>query len=170
MVSPKDLPAGRRGPAKTSKTDGAPASNGDEAPATAAPSGDAEGLVVVTLRMSDGSIVTIEAADSGGARHELTAAEAARLLADGRGATMKGLVHEAFEAGIACILDESLDEAADEASGESREDALLHDELLDSLIERSPAKRLLRRDVLNSALLGTIISEASIPPPPAAGA
>jgi hypothetical protein len=157
MVSPKELPAARRGSVKASKTQGAATSSGDDS------------LVVVALRMSDGSIQSIEAVEPGGARHQLSAAEAAKLLGDRSGATVKGLVHEAFEAGIACILDEGFGRAAgDEASGESREDAILHDELLGAHIEGSPARRLLQRDVLNSALLGTIISEASSPPPPAA--
>jgi hypothetical protein len=158
MASSEDVPAARPGPAKPVKR------------ATAAPSEAAEALVVVTLKVSDGSIQTIEAVDPAGARHELTAAEAKKLLGDRPNSTVEGLVHQAFEAGIACILDESHNgAAADEASGESREDAILHDELLGALIERSPAKRLLRREVLNSALLGTIISGASGGAPVAAG-
>ncbi len=158
MVSPEDTPAGRPRPTKAPKT------------ATAAPSARDEGLVVVTLRVSDGSVVKIEAVGPGETRHDLTPAEAATLLGDRPNSTVEGLVHEAFEAGIACILDDvQPSAAADEASGESRDDAILHDELLDALIEHSPAKRLLQREVLNSALLGTIISEASASGPPAAG-
>jgi hypothetical protein len=157
MASSEEIPAARPGPVKASKRPAA-------APPTAA-----EALVVVTLKVSDGSILKIEATDPGGARHELTAAEAAKLLGDRPNSTVEGLVHQAFEAGIACVLDESpAGAAADEASGESREDAILHDELLGALIERSPAKRLLRREVLNSALLGTIISGASGGTPAAA--
>ncbi len=154
MASSEEVPAGRPTAARASRR------------AAAAPPKAADALVVVTLKVSDGSIQTIEAVDPGGARHLLTAAEAAKLLGDRPDSTVEGLVHQAFEAGIACILDESQPRAAaDEASGESREDAILHDELLDALIERSPAKRLLQRDVLNSALLGTIISGASGPTP-----
>jgi hypothetical protein len=117
---------------------------------------------VVTLKVSDGSIVKIEAVDAGGSRHDLTAAEAATLLGRLPNGTVVDLVHEAFEAGIACVLDDINGGAmTDEAAGESREQAILHDELLDALIEQSPAKRLLRREVLNSALLGTIMSQAS---------
>jgi hypothetical protein len=150
MVSPAETPTGRPPPSKTPP----------KRPASTSPS--AEALVVVTLKVSDGSIQKIEAVDSGGARHDLTAAEAATLLGDLPNGTVVDLVHEAFEAGIACVLDDLNDgAAADEASGESREQAILHDELLGALIEQSPAKRLLRREVLNSALLGTIFSEAS---------
>ena len=74
---------------------------------------------------------------------------------------MEGLVHEAIEAGIACVLDEKLGRAStDDADGETDEDAALHDELLGALIERSPARRLLQRDVLSSALLGSLIRVA----------
>lgn len=118
-------------------------------------------LVVVTLKAGDGSIVKIEGLDVSGERHELSAEEAFRLLGDRPKATVEGLVQEAFEAGIACVLDEKLARASpDDAVGESDEDAALHDELLNALIDRSPAKRLLQRDVLNSALLGTLIRVA----------
>jgi hypothetical protein len=157
MASSEEVPAARAGPAKTPKRAAAPRSEA------------AEALVVVTLKVSDGAVVTIEAVDPGGARHELTAAEAAKLLGERPNSTVEGLVHQAFEAGIACVLDESpVETATDEASGESREDTILHDELLGALIAHSPARRLLQRDVLNSALLGTIISGASGSTPPAA--
>lgn len=130
--------------------------------ATSAKKSDA--LVVVTLKVSDGSIVTIESVDDGGERHELSAEAAFRLLGARPKATVEGLVQAAFEAGIACILDEKLGRAstdeADETVGESEEDSALHDELLGALIERSPARRLLQRDVLNSALLGSLIRVA----------
>jgi hypothetical protein len=148
MVSPKDLPAGRRGPRKP-------------AVRRAAASGPGADTLVVTLRVGDGSVLKIEGVQADGARRELTAAEAATLLGDRPGATVQGLVQEAFEAGIVCILDDEQPGAPDEASGESQEDSMLHDELLDALIEHSPARRLLQRDVLNSALLRTIINGAT---------
>lgn len=161
MVPPEDDPAGKPSPGKASQRQTAP---GQTAPA----SDSAEAVVVVTLRVTDGSTLKIEAVAPGGARHELTTEEAGKLLGGRSKATVRGLVHEAFEAGIACILDDSHTSAADDAN-ESQADVILHDELLDALIEHSPAKRLLRRDVLNSALLGSIISEASGPAPPPAG-
>jgi hypothetical protein len=113
--------------------------------------------VVVTLKASTGSIVSIEVATPDGSRHKISAGEIARLA--GERPTLASLVHDAFEAGIACILD---DGAGDEASGESEEDVDLHDALLDALIERSAgAKRLLSHETLTSAMLGTIIREAS---------
>jgi hypothetical protein len=149
MASSEEVPAARSGQARAPRR-----------PAAAAPE-SSEALVVVTLKVSDGQVLTIEAVEPGGARHELTAAEAAKLLGDRPNSTVEGLVHQAFEAGIAYVLDDRQASAADDASDESLEDSVLHDEVLDALFEQSPAKRLLRREVLNSALLGTIISGAS---------
>ena len=125
-------------------------------PARKASAADSEDLVVVTLRASTGSIVSVEMTAPDGSRHALTDSETARLV--GERPTFASLVHDAFEAGIACVLDHG---AGDEASGESQEDVDLHDALLDALIERSTAKRLLSREMLTSAVLGTIIREAS---------
>jgi hypothetical protein len=124
-----------------------------------AKSADSEDLVVVTLKASTGSIVSVEmAAPDGSHRHALTDSETARLV--GERPTFATLVHDAFEAGIACVLDDRSG-AADERSGETEEDADLHDALLDALIEHSAAKRLLSRETLHSAVLGTIIDAAS---------
>jgi len=111
--------------------------------------------VVVTLKASTGSIVSIEVAPADGERHRLSPQETAQLA--GERPTFASIVHDAFEAGIACVLD---DAEGDEAIDESREDAELHDALLDALIERSGAKRLLSRETMASALLGTITREA----------
>ena len=148
MVSSENAPAGP-----------AARKNSRRSAATSATTGEA--LVVVTLKAGDGSIVKIEVVDGGVERDELSAEDALRLLGDRPKATVEGLVHDAFEAGIAWVLDEKPGRAsADEAEGETEEDAALHAELLDALIERSPAKRLLQRDVLSSALLGTLIQVA----------
>ena len=131
-----------------------------KAPAGAAPpatASDSEDLVVVTLKASTGSIVSVEMAAPDGSRHALTDSETARLV--GERPTFASLVHDAFEAGIACVLDNG--GGADERSGESAEDVDLHDALLDALIERSAARRLLSQDTLRSAVLGTIMHAAS---------
>ena len=123
---------------------------------TTAPSAGNGDLVVVTLKASTGSIVSVEIAAPDGSRHALTDGETERLV--GERPTFASLVHDAFEAGIACILD---DGSVDETGAESEEDVDLHDALLDALIERSAAKRLLRRETLQSAALSTIIHSAS---------
>jgi len=125
-------------------------------------------LVLVTLKASTGSIVKVEAIEPDGSRHELSAADTVRLA--GERPTFSSLVHDAFEAGVACILDDGA--TPDENAAESKEEAELHDALLDALMERSGARRLLSREILASAVLGTIISEASngghAPKPPPA--
>jgi hypothetical protein len=150
MVPPEDLPAEQPNSARRSRpASRVPPKNKDEA------------LVIVTLRASNGSIVKIEGMEPGGERHQMSAAEAAQLLGDRTKSTVEGLVHEAFEAGLAWVLDDQSNGATDDAAGDSQEYAALHDDLLDDLIEHSPAKRLLRRDVLHGAVLRTIISEAA---------
>lgn len=161
--SKKHAPAGSPGPAR--KT--AAPTRAEPAPETAASKKSARtaatkrpaangDLVVVTLKASTGSIVSVEIAAADGSRHPLTDGETERLV--GERPTFATLVHDAFEAGIACILD---DGGADEVVGESEEDVDLHDALLDALIEHSAAKRLLRRETLQSAALSTIIHSAT---------
>ncbi|MBV9994338.1 MAG: hypothetical protein JO127_03900 [Caulobacteraceae bacterium] len=134
--------------------------------ATASPAKPAEALVLVTLKAADGSIVKIETVNPDGSERQLSPRRAKQLLGERLNSTLHGLVQQAFEAGIACVLDErTFAGRAEEDAGESEEEADLHDLLLDSLIERTPAKQLLRREVLNSAMLGTIIREASAAPP-----
>ena len=128
------------------------------AKATSVPS--SEDLVVVTLKASTGSIVKLEGVAADGSRHELSARESAQLA--GERPTLSSLVHDAFEAGIACILDEGIGADVAETSPEDREDAELRNALLDALIEKSEAKRLLSRETMNSAVLGTIILAASV--------
>jgi hypothetical protein len=132
----------------------------DDAPA--GPDGH-DGLVQITLAMSTGAIVRIEALQADGARREFSAEDLARLGEGFRTASLEALIHEAFEAGIACVLDGGLfgEAAEDEPTTETQQETHLHDALLDALIEASPAKRLLVRETLNTAIVGTIISEAS---------
>jgi hypothetical protein len=157
-AAPKATPASALGKAPENNVkkpaEGAPAPRSRAAPAPA----DRDDLVVVTLKASTGSIVSVEMATPDGARHALTDSETARLV--GERPTFASLVHDAFEAGIACVLDDGAS-SADERSGETEEDVDLHDALLDALIERSAAKRLLSRETLHSAVLGTIIHAAS---------
>lgn len=157
-AAPKATPAIAHGkapeniPKKPAESAPAPRSTAASAPA------DSDDLVVVTLKASTGSIVSVEMATPDGARHALTDSETARLV--GERPTFASLVHDAFEAGIACVLDDGAS-SPDERSAETEEDVDLHDALLDALIERSAAKRLLSRETLHSAVLGTIIRAAS---------
>jgi hypothetical protein len=148
MVSPKDAPIDHSGKGKKGHAGAAPA------PETG------EGLVLVTLKADTGTIMKIEAVEPDGSRHDLAPGDAARLAAGGPKSTLESIIHEAFEAGLACVLGGGDRETAEDTGAEG-EEAELHDVLLDSLIARSAARRLLRPEVLNSAMLGTIINKAS---------
>lgn len=92
----------------------------------------------------------MEAVDGTGASHELSSKEKADLTKKGERLTLEDLLERAFEAGIACVL-------GAEAEDDGREDAELSRILLQPLIQQSPAAHLLRRDVLNRAILGALI-------------
>jgi len=95
-------------------------------------------LFAFTIDANTAQVVKLETLDESGARHELS--------------------EKAFEAGIACVLGEDqqqqrADEPADEAE--------LRHLLLTPLIEDSPVKRLMQREVLNRAILGTLLQCAT---------
>jgi hypothetical protein len=113
-------------------------------------------LVALTLDVATGRIVNIERVDGAGARHELSEAERARLAASESKTTLQHVIEQAFEAGIDCLLGD-----ASEAESQGAEDAELSRLLLRSLIETSPAKRLMQGDVLSRAIVGTLIEHAA---------
>jgi hypothetical protein len=112
-----------------------------------------------TIDTQTGDIVKLERLDSNGARHELSESEKAQLVR-ARDAGVIGLeefLEQAFEAGIACVLGD--DDSPDLAS-ETEADTELRRVLLTPLMESSHARRLLRREVLGRAILGTLIKHA----------
>ena len=98
--------------------------------------------------------------DGAGARHDLSDEQRARLAGSPAKATLEGVIEQAFQAGIDCVLGA---EAGGGEAAESKEDAELSHLLLRSLIERSGAKRLLRRDLLHRAIVATLIEQAAAP-------
>lgn len=114
-------------------------------------------LFAFTIDAANGRIVTLERVDSGGARHDLSAEERSRLATTKASATVRRLVEQAFEAGIECVLGES-DEKEPE---DSKADSELSHMLLQSLIERSSASHLIESEVLNRAIVGTLIGRAA---------
>lgn len=108
----------------------------------------------VTLDAKTGAIIQIEGIDATGARHELSKDEKATLAKDNGHAGLEELLEQAFEAGIACVL------GGEDEPGEAKEpkaDADLRRILLKPLIDESPAARLMRRDVLDRAIVETLI-------------
>jgi len=125
-------------------------------------------LLLVTIQAKTGEIVKVESADSSGSRHELTDQDKAGLGKEAAKATLERLVEEAFEAGIACMLGDGGRAKArePEAAEEEEEEAELRRLLLGPLIKDSPARRLMRHEVLSRAILGTVVQRAITPASP----
>jgi len=113
-------------------------------------------LVAFTVDATSGHIVTIEAVDAAGARHEMSDEGKARLTRGPARATLERVIEQAFQAGIDCVLG---DGGAEER--ESKDDAELSRVLLLSLIERSGVRRLMQRDALHRAIVATLIEHAA---------
>jgi hypothetical protein len=114
-------------------------------------------LFAFTIDASTAQIVKLEALDASGARHELSEEEKARLAQAGAESGLEEFVEQAFEAGIACVLGE---DERQQAGEEPAEEAELRHLLLTPLIEHSPVKRLMQREALNRAILGTLLQRA----------
>jgi hypothetical protein len=113
--------------------------------------------VTVTIDAESAEVVRIEGLDSTGARHELSDAEKATLMTEGRrDDRLAAVVERAFEAGLACVLGD----ADGETTEESPEDAELRHKLLAPLIERSAIGHLTERAALNRAMLGTLLQHS----------
>lgn len=112
-------------------------------------------LVSFTIDVKSGRIVKLEAVAAGGARRELSANETVRLAQ--RGSTLEDVLERTFEAGITSVLDGA---ALDEGETETEDELKLRRLILRPMIEKSAAGRLMKRDVLGRAILGTLIKDA----------
>jgi hypothetical protein len=113
-------------------------------------------LFALTVDATTAQIVKFESLDASGARSELSDDEKMSLVRTGNGDRLEELVEQAFEAGIACVLGDE----GESRTKESKEDAELRHLLLTPLIEGSLAKRLLTGEVLNRAVLGTLLQHS----------
>ena len=113
-------------------------------------------LFTFTIDASTAQVVKLEVEDASGARHELSDEEKTSLAQAGTAGDLEQFVERAFEAGIGCVLGGEPEDKAEEAADEAE----LRHLLLTPLIEHSPARRLLQREVLNRAILGTLIQHA----------
>ena len=140
---------------------------------TSEPVPDNSDLVTVTLHAKTGRIVKIERVNGPRAHHELSDKEKADLAKESGKATLEAIVEQAFEAGMAYVLEDGGDEddlmESEKDLMESERDANLRHLLLRPLIENSAAKRLIRRDVLSRAILKTLIDQATGSSPGARG-
>jgi len=124
---------------------------------TSKPVSDLE-LLTVTIHAKTGQIVKIEGVDSAGRHHELSDEEKTNLAREKSKATLEDIIEQAFEAGIACVLG---DEDGKDDSPESAKDADVRRLLLRPLIEDGAAERLMQRDLLNRAMLTTLIQNST---------
>jgi hypothetical protein len=129
-------------------------------PALPSPQALSSGRFAVTLDATTGEIIQIEGIDATGTRRELSKDEKTNLAKDNGRAKLEELLEQAFEAGIACVLGGANE--PDEGK-EGKGDAELRRILLKPLIEESPAARLMRRDVLDRAIVETLIHHSLKP-------
>jgi hypothetical protein len=118
-------------------------------------------LFTFTIDAGTAQVVKLETEDASGARHELSDEEKASLVQAGTAGDLEQFVERAFEAGIACVLGGG---ESEESAAEPAEEAELRHMLLTPLIERSPARHLMQREVLSRAILGTLIQHATKAP------
>jgi hypothetical protein len=126
---------------------------GAKSPYTASEPARSPELLSLTINAETGQIVKLETVDSGGTRRELSEEQKARMAQEKGEDTLEALIEEAFEAGIASVLGGS----AQFSPSESEEEEELRHLLLRPLIERSPAKHLMKFDTLTRATLGTLL-------------
>jgi hypothetical protein len=111
-----------------------------------------------TLDANTGEIAKIENVDSSGQRRDLSRAERLDLAKELPGVGVEALLEQAFEAGIACLLD---DEVTKEDEKETEEEAGVRQVLLQDLMERTFAAKALRREVLRRAVVQTLIRDTT---------
>lgn len=128
-------------------------------PPTSEPSANAD-LLSITVNANTGQIVKVESVDDAGVRRDLSDERKADLAKERGKDTLEALLERAFEAGIACVLDGATAEenGPDEEEAEiDEEEAGLRNLLLRQLIRHSAAERIMERDILARAILGTVI-------------
>ena len=112
--------------------------------------------ITVTVDADTAKVVRVEGLDATGTSHELSDDEKASLVTRENG-RLEELVEQAFEAGIACVLE---GDTEPDTTKESAMEAELRHLLLTPLIEHSAARHLLERAVVERALLGTLLAHS----------
>jgi hypothetical protein len=152
-MSPIDEPSTfnpKPAPAEGGKTKAAPAAAPEPQVITS--------LIAFTVDTETGRVTKLEGVSASGDRSEI-ADEAKAALAEKAKTNLQALLEQAFEAGVHCVLGSDVSEEAEDEGEESEDDADLRRIILRSLIERSAAKRLIQREVLGKAIVGTLISQ-----------
>lgn len=118
--------------------------------------------ITVTVDAETAKVVRVEGLDAAGAPHELSDEEKASFVTRENG-RLEELVEQAFEAGIACVLE---GDTEPDTTKESAMEAELRHLLLTPLIEHSAARHLFERTVVERALLGTLLEHSMRTAPP----
>jgi hypothetical protein len=113
--------------------------------------------ITVTVDADTAQVVRVEGLDATGTPHELSDDEKASLLTQENDGRLEELVEQAFEAGIACVLE---GDTEPDTTTESATEAELRHILLTPLIEHSAARRLFERAVVDRAALGTLLEHS----------
>lgn len=113
--------------------------------------------ITVTVDADTAKVVQVEGLDATGARRELSDDEKASLVTQEHDGRLEELVEQAFEAGIACVLE---GDTEPDTTKESATDAEIRHLLLAPLIEHSAARRLFERGVMDRAVLGTLLEHS----------
>jgi hypothetical protein len=127
-------------------------------------------LFVFTIDADTAQIVKFETVDASGGRRELSQEEKTALVKKGNGDRIEKVLEQAFEAGIACALEEELTETQTDEPDETDDDAELRHLLLARLIEYSAFKHFMSSEALDRAIFGTLIQHAIEPAPAPAAA
>jgi hypothetical protein len=120
-------------------------------------------LLTITIDTKTGQIVKIEKIDRAGRHHEPSDQERADLAKD---ASLESVIEEAFEVGMACMLGDVIEERETE---ETEEESSLRHLLLEPLIKQTLANRLMQREALGRAILGTVVRQTGRPGSPMEG-
>jgi hypothetical protein len=115
------------------------------------------GLFSLTIDADSARVVAIERVDPDGTRRPLTADEQKQLAKASGDGPIRRLVERAFEAGIEAVLGEEKDPP------DSEEDTELSGMLLQSLIDTSKARALIKGKTLDREIIGTLIARAASP-------
>jgi hypothetical protein len=110
-----------------------------------------------TIDTADGRIVMVESVDGEGLRHALTSEEKTKFAKSHPAMPLRQLVEQAFEAGIEFVLGEE----AGSDTPESKEDSAISGLLIQTMIEGSKAKALVKSETLERAVIETLISHVA---------